>query len=361
MRQEAAQQGSLPFSRFMALALYAPQYGYYSGGATQFGEGGDFVTAPTLTPLFGQTLAQQIAELLPQTDGIIYEFGAGGGQLAVQLLQTLPQDLVREYCIIELSAALAARQKQYIAENAPAAQSKIKHLNRLPENFNGIIIGNEVLDAMPVEVVRQTENGLSRMGAVWRDKAFDWQELPLDDTRLRQEANKYLPHGIFPYTTELHPQQQAFIKSLAEKLQRGAMIWIDYGFDAAQYYHPQRSKGTLMGHYRHHSIDNPFFYPGLMDLTAHVNFTAIAEAAIDSGLDLIGYTTQSHFLLNLGLTELLTQIGNPADFSYIHAAAACQTLTAPQEMGELFKVIAFGKNIDVDWRGFRAGDICHKL
>lgn len=357
----AAQGGSIPFSRFMELALYAPRLGYYANGSQKIGAGGDFITAPALTPLFGQTLARQLAALLPHTAGHVYEFGAGTGQLAAQLLTALSGSL-NTYHIIELSPDLAQRQQEHIAEFAPAMLERVVWLNALPEQFDGILIGNEVLDAMPVERIRRHPNGtFGRIAVSFGENGFEETEQPLTDPDLIQAAADYFPATDQTYTGELHPAQHAFIRTLAAKLTRGAMIWLDYGFDAAQYYHPQRRDGTLIGHYRHHTVHNPFERIGLTDLTCHVNFTAVAEAGCGSGLDLIGYTTQAAFLLNLGLTRLLAEQGDSSSPGYIRAAAACQTLIAPQEMGELFKVIAFGRNIDPDWAGFAAGDLCHRL
>lgn len=351
----------IPFSRFMELVLYAPQYGYYTGGSHKIGNGGDFITAPTLTPLFARTLASQLQELLPQTAGNIYEFGAGTGQLAADLLNNL-SDGINRYYIIEISPELAARQKDLIHTLVPQAAQKIVHLSALPETFDGIIVGNEVLDAMPVEIIRKDEGGLfEHVGVCLDNGRFAYSARPLNDPSLSASASLYFPQTDFPYTGELHPQQYAFIRTLASRLERGCMIFIDYGFDAAQYYHPQRSQGTLIGHYRHHVIHNPFDFIGLADLTAHVNFTDIAQAGTDAGLDLIGYLPQSHFLLNLGITELLAQTGKTDSAAYIREAAAVQKLIDQHEMGELFKVIAFGKNIGIDWTGFRFGDICHKL
>lgn len=351
----------IPFSRFMELVLYAPQYGYYTGGSHKIGNGGDFITAPTLTPLFARTLARQLQELLPQTAGNIYEFGAGTGQLAADLLNNL-SDGINRYYIIEISPELAARQKDLIHTLVPQAAQKIVHLSALPETFDGIIVGNEVLDAMPVEIIRKDEGGLfEHVGVCLDNGRFAYSARPLNDPSLSASASLYFPQTDFPYTGELHPQQYAFIRTLASRLERGCMIFIDYGFDAAQYYHPQRSQGTLIGHYRHHVIHNPFDFIGLADLTAHVNFTDIAQAGTDAGLDLIGYLPQSHFLLNLGITELLAQTGKTDSAAYIREAAAVQKLIDQHEMGELFKVIAFGKNIGIDWTGFRFGDICHKL
>ncbi|WP_250314763.1 class I SAM-dependent methyltransferase [Neisseria sp. Marseille-Q6792] len=351
----------IPFSRFMELVLYAPQYGYYTGGSHKIGNNGDFITSPTLTPLFARTLARQLQELLPQTAGNIYEFGAGTGQLAADLLNNL-SDGINRYYIIEISPELAARQKDLIQTLAPQAAQKIVHLSALPETFDGIIIGNEVLDAMPVEIIRKDEGGsFEHVGVCLDNDRFTYLARPLHDLQLSALASLYFPKITSPYTSELHPQQYAFIRTLASRLEHGCMIFIDYGFDAAQYYHPQRNQGTLIGHYRHHVIHNPFDFIGLADLTAHVNFTDIAQAGTDAGLDLIGYLPQSHFLLNLGITELLAQTGKTDSAAYIREAAAVQKLIDQHEMGELFKVIAFGKNINIDWTGFCFGDICHKL
>ena len=362
LAEEIRKHGNwIPFSRFMELVLYAPQYGYYTGGSHKIGNDGDFITSPTLTPLFAQTLARQLQDLLPQTAGNIYEFGAGTGQLAADLLNNL-SDGINRYYIIEISPELAARQKDLIQTLAPQAAQKIAHLSALPETFDGIIIGNEVLDAMPVEIIRKDEGGsFEHVGVCLDNDRFTYSARSLHDLQLSALASLYFPKISSPYTSELHPQQYAFIRTLASRLEHGCMIFIDYGFDAAQYYHPQRNQGTLIGHYRHHVIHNPFDFIGLADLTAHVNFTDIAQAGTDAGLDLIGYLPQSHFLLNLGITELLTQTGQTDSAAYIREAAAVQKLIDQHEMGELFKVIAFGKNINIDWTGFCFGDICHKL
>ena len=364
---EIARQGAIPFSRFMELALYAPQYGYYTGGAHKIGAAGDFVTAPTLSPLFGQTLARQIAPLLPQTAGNVYEFGAGTGALAATLLNAL-SGCLNAYYIMELSPELAARQQAYIQQHAPDLAHKVKHLTTLPCSFDGVILGNEVLDAMPIERVCRHENGdFSRVCVGYEAGRFVLRYQSLLDPDLFQAALNYFPDPpLLPYagdyTSELHPAQHAFIRTLAQKLMRGAMIWLDYGFDAAQYYHPERSDGTLIGHHRHHTIHDPFYRVGLTDLTVHVNFSDIAEAGCAAGLDLIGYTNQATFLYNLGILDLLVaQFPQTNTPSYFQAAQAVNTLTAQHEMGELFKVMAFGKGVAVDWRGFARGDMCHKL
>ena len=351
--------GWIPFSRFMELALYAPRYGYYTGGTHKIGAAGDFVTAPALTPLFGRTLANQLAPLLPQTDGNIYEFGAGTGELAADLLQSL-SDGLKNYYIIEISSELAERQRARICKQVPEAAGKVIHLAELPDTFDGIVIGNEVLDAMPSELIRREHGQFWQIGVALEHSAFVQTPRPLDQADLLATAAASFPPNE-PYTSELHPAQHAFIRTLAGKLVRGGMIFIDYGFDAAQYYHPQRHTGTLIGHYRHHTVHDPFFHIGLTDLTAHVNFTDTAQAGTDGGLDLIGYTTQANFLLNLGITELLAQTAEPGTPAYIRETTALHKLLGQHEMGELFKVMAFGRGVDVDWQGFVAGDICHKL
>ena len=325
---EIARQGAIPFSRFMELALYAPQYGYYTGGAHKIGAAGDFVTAPTLSPLFGQTLARQLTPLLPQTAGNVYEFGAGTGALAATLLNALSGRL-NAYYIVELSPELAARQREYILQHAPDLAHKVRHLTALPDAFDGVLLGNEVLDAMPSERVCRHANGdFSRVYVGMEQGRFVLQQQPLLDPDLFQAALNYFPDTVSlqhagDYTSELHPAQHAFIRTLTQKLTRGAMIWLDYGFDAAQYYHPERSDGTLIGHHRHHSIHDPFFRVGLTDLTVHVNFSDLAEAGCAAGLDLIGYTSQAAFLYNLGILDLLAaQFPQTDTLSYFQAARA---------------------------------------
>ena len=279
--------GWLPFSRFMELALYTPRYGYYTGGAHKIGAEGDFVTAPVISPLFGQALAWQIDFLLPQTAGIVYEFGAGTGELAATLLNSLSNDNLKTYCIIELSAELAERQLAHIKQTAPEAAHKVRHLSALPDSLDGIIIGNEVLDAMPCELVRRSEGRFLQIGVGIENGELSLIPHTLSDTSLIDAAHGYFP-DTEPYTSELHPAQYAFIRTLADKLQRGAVIMIDYGCEAAEYYHPQRHMGTLIGHYLHQTVYDPFFNIGLNVLTAHVNCTDIAQAGTEGGLDLIG-------------------------------------------------------------------------
>ena len=352
--------GFLPFVDYMNWALYAPKYGYYSGRNEKIGRYGDFATAPQLTDLFGKCLSQQIKQILPQTAGNIYEFGAGTGKLAVDIIKTLPENTWQNYYIIELSADLRTRQKDYIQQKIPQYAHKIKHLDRLPETFDGFVFGNEVLDAMPCEVVEKRKDGIYRMGVTNTPQGFDWASKKATGFLLEQAAFR-LPESPTPYRTEINLQAEAFVRTISERLTHGGMLWIDYGFDRKEYYHPQRTMGTLIGHYRHHTVDNPFVLTGQMDLTAHIDFTAMADAATAHGVDFIGYTTQAAFLLSCGITDFLADLGDTSSDTYIKTVAAVQKLLNPHEMGELFKCIAFGKNIDPDWLVFNGLDLSAKL
>jgi len=237
----------MSFNDYMQLALFAPQLGYYTGGSHKIGSAGDFVTAPSLTPLFGLTLARQIEPVLRQSAGNVYEFGAGTGELAVSLLAGLQPDALQHYYIMDVSPELKQRQLALIHEKTPQHADKVVFLDSLPDAFDGVIIGNEVLDAMASEVMRWTETGIEQMGVSIVDEQFTWSQRPVSDERILTEALRIQPDKQ-PYTSELHLNQTAFIATLAQKLTRGAIIMIDYGFDEAQYYHPQRSMGTLIGH-----------------------------------------------------------------------------------------------------------------
>ena len=358
IRQEIeAAGGWLPFSRYMELALYAPGLGYYSAGLHKFGAGGDFVTAPELSALFGRCLARQARQILGLSGGDILEIGAGSGKLAFDLLTELQQldALPRRYCILEVSADLRQRQQQKLATFG----DRVAWLDRLPEEFSGLIVGNELLDAMPVHLIEWREDGLRERGVGLDEGKFVWRWHPLEPGPLQEAAARLtLPDG---YVSEIGLAAGGFIATLAGILQQGAILMLDYGFGRSEYYHPQRSSGTLMCHYRHHAHDDPLILPGLQDITAHVDFTAIAEAGLDHGLHLLGYTSQAHFLLNCGLTDLLAQTPAEQASAYLPLAAQAQKLANPAEMGELFKAIALGKGIDAPLLGFARGDKSHML
>ena len=359
--QIAAAGGWMPFSQFMEAALYTPGLGYYAAGATKFGAAGDFVTAPELTPLFGRTLARAVAPVLAATGGEVLELGAGSGRLAADVLAELDRlgALPARYAILEVSADLVERQRQTLEQAIPHVLDRIVWLDALPESFSGVILGNEVLDALPVELVHWTDAGPLQRGVVLGDGGFDWADRPIADPvlRLRAEALDLVP----PYLYEINLAADALVASLGSCLRHGLLLMIDYGFYAREYYHPQRHMGTLRAHYRHHALDDPFHLPGLCDLTAHVDFSAIAKAGMAVGLTLAGYTSQAGFLLGSGLTELLLEI-SPADAgAYLPQANAVQRLVSPAEMGELFKVLALTKGEIPSLAGFARGDRQHTL
>jgi SAM-dependent MidA family methyltransferase len=351
--------GWLPFDRFMAIALYQPGLGYYANNTPKFGhlpqgqagQGSDFVTAPELTPLFGHTLARQVAQALAATvTDEIWEFGAGTGALAAQLLDALAAQgqLPRQYTIVDLSGSLRERQRVALA----AHTERVRWVDALPDAMHGVVLGNEVLDAMPVQL-------LARVGGVWHERGVVWDEqhgLAWADrpTALRSP----LPiEGEHDYTTEIHPQAQAFVRTLAERLQRGAAFFLDYGFPEAEYFHPQRHMGTLMCHRAHRSDSDPLADLGQKDITAHVNFTGIALAAQDAGMDVLGYTSQGRFLFNCGLLDLARNAGPREN-------AMMQKLVNEHEMGELFKVLALAPPASsAGWSpmGFAVGDRTHRL
>ena len=352
----------IDFARYMHLALYAPGLGYYSGGAKKFGIAGDFVTAPEISPLFALTLARQAAQVLRMTDGDVLELGAGTGRLAAALLLELQnlRHLPARYCILEVSAHLREVQRETLQRALPPdVMQRVQWLESLPEAFNGLILGNEVLDALPVHIVKLSGDGLRERGVTWGGQGFAWAERPLSSGLVFELATGLgLP---VEYTTELCPAAGGLIASLARMLQQGALLFIDYGFSRREYYHPQRDQGTLMCHYRHYAHGDPFLYPGLQDITAHVDFTAVAESGIASGLQLLGYSGQAQFLINCGITEILTQVSPQDMAAYLPLAAQAQKLLSPAEMGELFKVIALAKGITAELLGFERGDRRHTL
>ncbi len=361
--QAIAQAGGWTgFDRFMELALYTPGLGYYAGNLRKFGampqSGSDFVTAPELTPLFGQTLAAQVAEALARTGtDAIWEFGAGSGALAEQLLGALDAlgAPVRCYTIVDLSGSLRARQQLRLAPFA----DRVQWADSLPECMDGVVVGNEVLDAMPVQLLvrrggsadgRWHERGV----VVADDGSFAWQDRLTD---LRPPVDIEGPHD---YLTEIHPQAEAFIRTLGDRLRRGAAFFIDYGFGESEYYHPQRHIGTVMCHRAHRADDDPLADVGLKDITAHVNFTAMALAAQDQplpegcGWSVLGYTTQAHFLINCGLLSKMELLA-------LDGRALAAKLIMEHEMGEFFKVLALCKGEPWDALGFVHGDRTHRL
>lgn len=353
--------GWLSFARYMEMALYEPGLGYYSNPGQVFGAAGDFVTAPELTPLFGATLARQVSPWLkdPALAGsgqVVLEVGGGSGMLAAQLLNALDNMGHHEvrYLILELSAERREHQRQTLKSLAPGLMDRVGWLDTFPESFSGVVVANELLDAMPVQLFEwqaDTEAELQEMGVTWVDGRFAWAPRPADAvltetvTALR---NRLGPEGAqwhSPYRSEICPAQQAWMRTLADCMTAGVVMLLDYGFAAPEYYHPQRDQGTLMCHYRHRSHADPFLWPGLSDITAHVDFTALARAATAEGFSLVGYTSMAAFLLNAGLLDELADLPREPESFWFAQAQAVQQLISEAEMGELFKVIAFEKNL----------------
>ncbi|MFZ1811188.1 MAG: class I SAM-dependent methyltransferase [Candidatus Nitrotoga sp.] len=352
----ARQGGWIPFSRFMELALYAPGMGYYSAGARKFGVAGDFVTAPEISSLFGRTLARQLVEIMAQSTPHILELGAGSGKLAVDILGELERQnsLPERYDILEVSADLRERQQSLLQARLPHLIDRVHWLDALPDSISGVLVANEVLDALPVHLVRWTDANIVERGVASKGENFVWQERLLESSMLLEIAQQIkVPDDTL---SDVSLAARGLVSSLSERLHQGVLLFIDYGFGAREYYHPQRTQGTLMCHYRHHAHDDPFFLPGLQDITAHVDFTAVAEAAIDAGLHLYGYTTQAYFLINGGITDLLAETDAENICDYLPLSAQLQKLTSPAEMGELFKIIALGKGVNMPLCGFVSGD-----
>jgi len=357
----ARHDGAISFASFMEQALYAPDLGYYSGGAAKLGKDGDFTTAPEMSPLFGAAVAHVAAAIIAQSAPRILEFGAGTGKLARDILTELATlgVTVESYAIVELSGELRARQQEALRDFP-----QVTWLDGFPESFDGVIVGNEVLDAMPVDLVTKTADGWRALDVTIADGRFAYLPTALTaaqaDQLARQvpEANE-LPEG---YVTELHGTACGFMGSVGALLAsgRGAAILFDYGFPGHEFYLPDRATGTLMCHYRHHAHADPFYLPGLQDITAHVDFTAAALAAQDAGADVLAYMNQAAFLLAAGIGDLLLRT-DPADSQrYLPQANAVHKLLSPAEMGELFKVLIVGKDVELP-AALSDADRAHRL
>ncbi|MFI4922318.1 MAG: class I SAM-dependent methyltransferase [Burkholderiales bacterium] len=349
----AAGGGWISFARYMELALYTPGLGYYSAGAEKFGVAGDFVTAPEMSPLFARCLARQVSQALSITSGSILELGAGTGKFACDLLRELEaQNKAPEhYFILEVSGELQSRQQALIGMLPKKLAQCVRWIDKLPRHFAGLVFANEVFDALPVHVVAWHSQGIYECGVTYADGKFCWKERPLAKGELFNLASSL--QVPVDYVSEIHLAACGLMRSLAALLDRGVILVLDYGFGAAEYYHPQRNLGTLMCHYRQQAHDDPFYLPGLQDITSHVNFSSIIESAGD--LRLLGYTTQANFLVNCGITEILGKTA-PDDAAYLPLVSAAQKLLSPAEMGELFKALALGKGVSQQLIGFMSGD-----
>jgi len=373
--------GKITFADYMNQVLYTPGSGYYSAGLKKFGQQGDFVTAPEISALFSQCLALQCVDLMQQTEqSTLLEIGAGSGIMAIDIMLELEcrKKLPERYLILELSAELRDRQQQAIQARLPHLFPLFSWLDRLPEKpFSGIILANELLDAMPVHLLKLTaDNHYERYVALGSDNHFIWQDEPVDNPELIDKTNeiKKLQKTLAAfslnqgqkkdhtdYITEVNCQADNWIKTIAEILETGAVLLIDYGYTAKEYYHPQRSMGTLMCHYRHHRHDDPFYLPGMQDITAHVNFSSIAQTARQAGLEISGYTTQAHFLMAGGLVELTRDLDPDDIIPFTETARQIKMLTLPEEMGELFKVLLLTTDKALSLTAFQYQDFRARL
>jgi SAM-dependent MidA family methyltransferase len=330
----------IPFSRYMELALYAPKLGYYSAGTRKFGMHGDFITAPEISPMFARCLSMQARQVLRTTGGHVLEIGPGSGVLAADLFGELKAQGFppSKYLLLEVSPDLRDRQRKLLSERFPQDFHRFVWLDQLPDKIRGFVTANEVLER----------------GVVVAPAGFAFEDQPMPDGDLKRRARGMIPPGDFDYLTEVNLAAEGLVRTIAAKLEAGVAFFIDYGFPQREYYHPQRSMGTLRCHYRHRFHGDPFFMPGLQDITAHVDFTAMARAAESGGAELYGFTTQAYFLISCGLAVLVSEGDPNMTLGRLKATSAVHRLINPSEMGELFKVLAFGKGFEGPMIGFQS-------
>ncbi len=364
----ASNEGVICFSDYMHEVLYAPALGYYVAGTAKIGAAGDFITAPEISSVFSRCVANAIKPVLHQLDSaVIYEFGAGRGRMAADIINHLQSINIEidSYCIIEVSPDLAERQYQYLAQQVPAFINKIVWLSELPDKINGVVLANEVLDAMPVCMFRKYQDEVKELGVGLMQDELTLVKHACDNDRLKQrvrEIEQDISMSLEPgYVSEVNFVAEDWLQEVAGYIERGAILIIDYGYPRHEYYHEQRHQGTLMCHYQHHSHIDPFVYPGLQDVTAHIDFTAIANAGVEAGLTLDGYTSQAHFLLENNFQEIVESLSDDEPDNRIKLSREVQKLVMPHEMGELFKVIGFSKNLSTGMAGFSSHDLSHKL
>jgi SAM-dependent MidA family methyltransferase len=346
----------IPFSRYMELALYAPGLGYYSAGSRKFGAEGDFVTSPEISPMFAKCLALQARGVLAQVGGDVFELGPGSGALAADLFGELkamgvPPD---RYVLLEVSPDLKQRQHELIASRHPDDLDRFVWIDALPASMRGFVVANEVLDVVPFALVRRDRGEIYERGVGLSEAGFAWEDQRLPDGELRRRANAVFPPGDYEYLTEVGLAAEGLVRTISAALEAGVALFIDYGFPQREFYHPQRSMGTLRCHYRHRFHGDPFFLPGLQDITAHVDFTAMGAAAESAGCEVLGFTTQAYFLISCGLAVLVSGGDPNMTLSRLKATSAVHRLISPSEMGELFKVLAFGRGINGPLLGFQS-------
>ncbi len=374
---DQSSEDAIPFRRFMEMALYEPGLGYYVAGTHKIGAAGDFTTAPEISSLFSRCIAEQYAQIVSHkvnsgenrkkvggcTFNTILELGAGSGRMASDILLHLEaiKRLPEHYFILDLSPDLKQRQKETLKKHAPHLLNKVEWLSTLPEDFKGIIIGNEVLDAMPVDVFTQQNDAVYEHYVIWQDGQLLEQLRPANDLLQKSVLELGIPEEFTPYTSEINPNLEPWFRTISNAMQQGVMLLIDYGYSRKEYYHPQRNKGTLICHYQHLVNEAPLLYPGLQDITANVDFTAVAETADSTGFNVAGYTNQAAFLANTRLESLFMNALESHPEDQYKLAQQVRTLSLPAEMGERFKVIGLSKNWDSEISGFSKQDQKHRL
>ncbi len=367
IQQQIKTSGPIPFKQFMELALYADNVGYYQNpNHTQFGKYGDFITAPLISVLFAKTLANQIVPIFEQLgERIIAEFGAGSGQLAVDLLQALEAKniLVEKYVIVEISDALKQQQRKLFEEKIPHLIAHISWQSELPDEFIGVAIANEVLDALPVHRFQIANGELFECYVDAQENQFVWQLKAIENAELKQKLTaiqQNFLNQVLHYQSEINLAIKDWINRLSKQFKRGVVLLFDYGYGRKEYYLPERDQGTLLCYYQHQVHDNPLIYVGEQDITAHVDFTSVAEQAFDHEFWIVGYTTQAHFLLSLGITDFLEQL-DVSSKERILLNQQLKKLIQPHEMGEIIKVMALGKEFEAPLKGFELLDLRSRL
>lgn len=360
--------GALGFAEYMRLALYAPGLGYYSAGARKFGAAGDFVTAPEVSPLYSRVLARQLGEILTALGGgDVLELGAGSGRMAADMLRAMgaSDTLPERYLILEVSADLRERQRERLAREAPELLPRVRWLDALPAApLRGVIVANEVVDALPVERFRREGEGVSRAVVVEAAEglAVDWREAPRALARAVADIERRLGRRLAPgYVSEVSLGLPGWLADLAGALGEGFVLFSDYGYAETEYYAAERGRGTLRCHYRHRAHDDALLWPGLQDLTAWVDFSALARAGVAAGLELAGYTTQAHFLIAGGLEAELSGLAELPERQRLALSAGVKTLTLPGAMGEAFRFMGFSRGAAFTPRGFALGDLRRTL
>jgi SAM-dependent MidA family methyltransferase len=345
-------QGWISFDRFMEFALYDPEFGYYTGTLRKFGEKGDFVTASEISSFFAKTMCIQFEEIFLSLDKNIIEIGAGSGKFALEVIQSLDSKKIDHYFILEISHSLRKHQYELLIKNLPPHLfGKVQWIDKIPQEYNGIIFCNELLDALPIDLIKKSSGIPYQKGVGLENDLFIWKDKAIKDLSIYDHINlESLPDN---YLAEDAIHIKSWINKISESISKGVVIIIDYGFNHSEYFHEQRSQGTLMCHFKHHAHDNPLIQVGIQDITSHVNFSYVAREASSKGLHINGFISQANFLINCGILELLEKVNIEDSVLYMKSVSEIQKLLSPSEMGDLFKVMTIEKNIDINLVGLK--------